>query len=208
MSRGGRVILAVTGASGAIYPERLFKALIEAGYGVEFILSPYGARLMKDERDLPGDAKKCVDALCTRYRLAPAEGQVVCHAHQDTGASIASGTYPTLGMAVVPTSLHTVGALAAGLGGNLIERAAAVTLKERRPLVIVPRETPLNRIQLENLLRLHDAGATILPADPGFYQKPKTFEDLGDFIAARIMDHLDLEPRTDLVPRWDPKGTA
>lgn len=203
-----RVILAVTGASGAIYPERLLKALLEGGHGVELVISPYGARLLKEERDLPGDPRSLVAAMSERYGLSPAADQVVVHNHQDQGASIASGTYPVRGMVIVPASLHTVGAIAAGLGGNLIERAAAVTLKERRPLVVVPRETPLNRIQLENLLRIHDAGATVLPADPGFYQQPKTFEDLGDFIAARILDQLRVDPGRDLVPRWDPRGTS
>ena len=90
----------------------------------------------------------------------------------------------------------------AGIADNLVKRAAAVTLKERRPLVVVPRETPLNRIHLENLLRLHDAGAVVLPADPAFYQKPQTFEDLGDFIAARVMEQLGIPPFRDLFPRW------
>jgi 4-hydroxy-3-polyprenylbenzoate decarboxylase len=105
-------------------------------------------------------------------------------------------------MAVVPASMRTVGAVAAGLGSTLIDRAAAVTLKERRRLVIVPRETPLSRIHLENLLRLHDAGAAIVPANPAFYQHPRSLEDLGDFIAARVMEQLGIPPSRDLFPRW------
>jgi 4-hydroxy-3-polyprenylbenzoate decarboxylase len=199
---GKRVILGITGASGAIYAERLLKALIEEGHGVELVLSNYGARLLKEERDLPGEPRRLVDALSARYGLRPAEGQVTTHAYNDLGASLASGSYPVHGMAVVPASMRTVGALAGGLELTLVDRAAAVTLKERRPLVLVPRETPLTRIQLENFLRLHDAGAVILPADPAFYQKPRTFEDLADFIAARVLEHLGLPPSRDLFPRW------
>lgn len=197
-----RVVVGVTGASGAIYAERLLKALLEEGHGVELVISGYGARLLKEERDLPGEPRKLIEALAARYGLRPAPGQVTVHAYHDLGAPLASGSYPVDGMAVVPASMRTVAALASGLELTLVDRAAAVTMKERRPLVVVPRETPLTRIQLENLLRLHDAGAVILPADPGFYQKPASFEDLGDFIAARILEHLGLRPERDLVPRW------
>jgi 4-hydroxy-3-polyprenylbenzoate decarboxylase len=204
---GKRIILGITGASGAIYAERLLKALIEEGHGVELVLSHYGARLLKEERELPGDPRRLVDALCARYELHPTAGQVIAHAYNDLGASLASGSYPVHGMAVVPASMRTVGALAGGLELTLVDRAAAVTLKERRPLVLVPRETPLTRIQLENFLRLHDAGAVILPADPAFYQKPRTFEDLADFIAARVLEQLGLPPSRDLFPRWGMEST-
>ena len=199
---GKRIVVGVTGASGAIYAERLLKALIEEDHRIELVISNYGARLLKEERDLPGEPRKFVEALAARYRLSLAEGQVTVHSYQDLGASLASGSYPVHGMVIVPASMRTVGALAAGLELTLVDRAAAVTLKERRPLVVVPRETPLTRIQLENLLRLHDAGAVILPAEPAFYQGPKTFEDLGDFMAARILEHLGVPPRRDLVRRW------
>jgi len=199
---GKRVILAVTGASGAVYAERLFKALIEDGHRVDLVLSAYGSRLVKEERGLPGEARKFAAAVGERYGLAPFPDQVTVHANQDLGAGISSGSVPVDGMAVVPASMRTVGAVAAGLGATLIDRAASVTLKERRRLVVVPRETPLSRIHLENLLRLHDAGAVILPADPAFYQKPATFEDLGDFIAARVMEQLGIPPSRDLYPRW------
>ena len=197
-----RVIVGVTGASGAIYAERLLKALIEEGHGIELVLSHYGARLLKEERDLPGDSRKLGEALASRYGLRIAEGQITPHAYQDLGASLASGSYVVHGMAIVPASMRTVAALASGLELTLVDRAAGVTLKERRPLVVMPRETPLTRIQLENLLRLHDAGAVILPAEPAFYQGPRTLEDLGDFMAARVLEHLGLRPEQDLVPRW------
>lgn len=197
-----RIVLAVTGASGAIYAERTLKALLEDGHTVDLIVSAYGARLLKEERDLPGEPRRLVAALAERYGLDLREDQVAVHANTDLGAGVSSGSFPVHGMAVVPASMRSVGAMAAGLGATLVDRAAAVTLKERRPLVLVPRETPLNRIHLENLLRLNDAGAVILPADPAFYQRPATFEDLGDFIAARVLEQLGIPPSRDLFPRW------
>lgn len=201
-----RVILAITGASGAVYAERLMKALLQDGHQLELIVSNYGARLLKEERDLPGEPRKLVEALIERHALDLAPDRVTAHSNSDLGASLASGSFPVHGMAIVPASMRTVAAIAAGLGATLVDRSAAVTLKERRPLVVVPRETPLNRIHLENLLRIHDAGAVVLPADPAFYQKPKTFEDLGDFIAARVMEQLGIPPSKDLFPRWGIEG--
>ncbi len=197
-----RVILAITGASGAVYAERLMKALLQDGHHLELIVSNYGARLLKEERDLPGDPRKLVEALIERHALEVPPDRVTPHSNSDLGASLSSGSFPVHGMAIVPASMRTVAAIAAGLGATLVDRSAAVTLKERRPLVVVPRETPLNRIHLENLLRIHDAGAVVLPADPAFYQKPQTFEDLGDFIAARVMEQLGIPPSKDLFPRW------
>ncbi|NNF06580.1 MAG: UbiX family flavin prenyltransferase [Candidatus Eisenbacteria bacterium] len=201
-----RLVVAVTGASGAIYAERMIKAILENGHGLDLVLSNYGARLLKEERDLPGEPRRLIDALCERYKISLADDQAVFHNNSDLGAPLASGSYPVAGMVVVPASMKTVGAIASGLGDTLVDRAAMVNLKERRPLIVVPRETPYNRIFMENLLRLHDAGAIVLPAAPGFYQKPKTLEDLGDFIVARVLDRLDLPPSQDLVPRWDPKS--
>lgn len=201
-----RVILAITGASGAVYAERLMKALLQDGHHLELIVSNYGARLLKEERDLPGEPRKLVEALIERHALEVPPDRVTPHSNSDLGASLSSGSFPVHGMAIVPASMRTVAAIAAGLGATLVDRSAAVTLKERRPLVVVPRETPLNRIHLENLLRIHDAGAVVLPADPAFYQKPKTFEDLGDFIAARVMEQLGIPPSKDLFPRWGIEG--
>lgn len=197
-----RIVLAVTGASGAIYAERLLKALIGDGHAVDLVLSEYGARLLKEERGLSGEPRRLIDDLRERHELIVNEGQVTVHSNRDLGASISSGSFPVHGMAICPASMRTVGAVAAGLGSTLVDRAAMVTLKERRPLVVVPRETPLNRIHIENLLRLHDAGAVILPAAPAFYQKPRSLEDLGDFIAARVMEQLGIAPSHDLFPRW------
>jgi 4-hydroxy-3-polyprenylbenzoate decarboxylase len=200
-----RVIVAVSGASGAIYAERLLKSLLQNGHEAHVVLSTYGARLLKDERDLPGDARKLQADLVGRYGPDLERGRIVAHTNQDLGASPASGSFLTRGMVVIPASQRTVCSLAVGTGETLIDRAAMVTLKERRPLIVVPREAPFHRILLKACLELHDAGATILPASPGFYQEPKTFEDLGDFIAARVLDHLGLAPHPDLVPRWEPR---
>jgi 4-hydroxy-3-polyprenylbenzoate decarboxylase len=201
-STGKTVVVAVTGASGAVYAERLLKALLEDGHRIALILSEYGARLLKEERDLPGEPRRLAQQLGERFGIAGAAERVTGFSNKDLGASLSSGTHVVHGMAVVPTSMRTLAAVAAGLDGTLIDRAAGVTLKERRPLVLVPRETPLSRIHIENMLRLHDAGAVILPADPPFYQKPRTFEDLGDFIATKVMEQLGIPPRHDLFPRW------
>ena len=194
--------MAVSGASGAIYAERTIKALLENGHRLELVVSKYGARLLSEERGLPAKAAELGAAVGKRYNLDVPPGSIHVHDDRDLGASIASGSYPVSGMVIVPASMKTVSAVASGLSESLIGRAAAVTLKERRPLIVVPRETPLSRIDLENMLRLHDAGAVVMPANPGFYQNPGTLEDLGDFIAARILDRLGCPPPQDLVPRW------
>ena len=207
MSGTSRVIVGVSGASGALYAERTLKALLEMGVQVELILTKYGARLIKDERDLPGDPRLVFQALVERHGQDLERGTIVPHDLRDVGASIASGSYPVVGMVVVPSSMRTVASLAAGVGETLLDRAAMVTLKEKRPLIIVPRETPYNRIFLENMIRLHDAGALILPANPGFYMNPQTLDDLADFMVARILDQLTLTPNPDWIPRWNPKKT-
>lgn len=207
MSDALRIVVAVSGASGALYAERTLKAFMETGVRVELLMSKYGARLLKDERGLPGDPRHVFDALVQRYGKGLERGAIVPHDNRDLGASIASGSYPVSGMVVVPSSVRTVASLAAGVGESLIDRAAMVTLKEKRPLVIVHRETPYNRIFMENMIRLHDAGAHILPANPGFYMNPKTLDDLADFMVARIMDHLQLTPNPDWIQRWNPKNT-
>ena len=202
MSR--RVVVAVTGASGAIYAERLLKSLLENGHTVDLVLSRFGARLLKEERDLPGEPRALAAALRERYgdRIDPE--RVTPHANSDLGAAIASGSHPVHGMVVIPASMKTVASIAHGTGDSLVDRAASVALKERWPLVVVPRETPYSRIHLQSMLALHDAGAVVLPANPAFYQGPETLEDLADFVVARVLDRLGLPPADDLVPRWEP----
>jgi 4-hydroxy-3-polyprenylbenzoate decarboxylase len=185
------VILAVTGASGACYGRRLLEVLRQQGVPVELILTDAGRRVWAHElgQDPPS------------LHGAPLAG-VRQHDVRDIGACIASGSSPARGMAIVPCSAGSLARIASGVCGNLVERAAEVTLKERRPLVVVPRETPCSRIQLENQLRLHDAGAVILPASPSFYGQPTTLAALVDTIVGRVLAHLGL-PDAGLTPRWE-----
>jgi len=191
------VAVAITGASGAIYGQFLVRALAEAGHTVHLVLSTGGARVIAHELGI-AMSPKAPDV----SRFAEGLGErVVAHAEANYGASIASGSYPTIGMAVCPCSMGTLGRIAAGTGENLITRAADVCLKERRRLVLVPREAPLSLIHLENMARLTRAGAVILPASPGFYHRPGRVEDLVSFVVARVIEQLGLSQ--DLVERWE-----
>ncbi len=186
------VTLALTGASGAPYAVRLLQALCEADVRVGLVVSRTGWRLLAEELGIAGEAE-----------LRSASGpwkRVVLYADDDRGATPASGSAPSLGMVVCPCSMGTLASIAQGTTRSLIERAADVVLKERRPLILVPRETPYSAIHLENMLRLTRAGATILPASPGFYHRPQRIEDLIDFIVGRILQHLGVEHT--LGPQW------
>jgi len=179
------VTFGITGASGAPYAVRLLRAFCETGTAVRLIVSGYGLRLLAEESGIDG-----IDGL----RAATGDWSgVELYDALDRGATPASGSAPSRGMVVCPCSMGTLASIAAGTSRNLVERAADVALKERRPLVLVPRETPLSLIHLENMTRLTRAGATILPAAPGFYHRPQTIDDLVDFVVARILDHLDVE---------------
>ena len=184
------ITVAITGASGAVYAQRLLWHLersAEVGR-VHLVVSAPGRRVLAEELDLTGSSEAIVEGLAGR----PPE-KIDLLPSSDIGATIASGSYPVDGMVVVPCSVSTVGALASGAVTNLIHRAADVCLKEGRRLVLVPRETPLHAIHLENLLRLRNAGAMIVPAMPGFYHRPQTIEQLVDHFVFRLMDHLGLE---------------
>jgi 4-hydroxy-3-polyprenylbenzoate decarboxylase len=182
---GAPVTFGITGASGAPYAVRLLRALNESGTPVRLIVSGYGLRLLAEESGIEG-----VDGL----RAATGDwSRVELYDSLDRGATPASGSAPSAGMVVCPCSMGTLASIAAGTSRNLVERAADVALKERRPLILVPRETPLSLIHLENMTRLTRAGATIMPAAPGFYHRPKSIDDLVDFVAARILDHLGVE---------------
>ena len=179
------ITFGITGASGAPYAVRVLRALNEAAVPVRLIVSSYGLRLLKEESGIEG-----VDGL----RAATGDwSRVEFYDSLDRGATPASGSAPSRGMLVCPCSMGTLASIAAGTSRNLVERAADVALKERRPLVLVPRETPLSLIHLENMTRLTRAGATIMPAAPGFYHRPRSIDDLVDFVAARILDHLGVE---------------
>jgi len=189
------VVVAITGASGAPYAVRLLDALLAADRPVQLIVSKHGFRLLSTEMDLGA-----VDALRTRAGAENWDRLVTVFDDADRGAAPASGSARNAGMVICPCSMGTLSAIAAGSSRSLVERAADVALKERRRLVLVPRETPLSAIHLENMLRVTRAGAIVMPAAPGFYHKPKRIDDLVDFIVARVLDHLDV-PNT-LVPRW------
>jgi 4-hydroxy-3-polyprenylbenzoate decarboxylase len=179
------ITLGITGASGAPYAVRVLRALNDAAVPVRLIVSSYGLRLLKEESGIDG-----IDGL----RAATGDwSRVEFYDALDRGATPASGSAPSRGMAVCPCSMGTLASIAAGTSRNLVERAADVALKERRPLVLVPRETPLSLVHLENMTRLTRAGATIMPAAPGFYHRPRSIDDLVDFVAARILDHLGVE---------------
>jgi 4-hydroxy-3-polyprenylbenzoate decarboxylase len=194
------VAIAVTGASGAVYATRTLAALLERGVHVELIVSDYGRRLLRDELGEQASLDRLVPFLIDKYGSGVAAGTVTLHSNRDLGATIASGSHGCSGMAIVPCSMKTLAAVAHGLSRNLIERAADVMLKERRRLVIVPRETPMSLPQLRNMVLCAEAGAMILPAMPAFYQQPKTLDDLADFLAGKILSALGFEHT--LYPAW------
>src|SRR5690349_16962866 len=201
MTAGTRsVALAITGASGALYAVRTLAELMSRGVNVELVVSDYGRRLLRDELGDEATLEKLIPYLSTKYGHGVANGSLVVHSNRDLGATIASGSHRCSAMAIVPCSMKTLAGIAHGLSRNLVERAADVMLKERRPLVIVPRETPMSLPQLRNMVLCAEAGALMLPAMPGFYQMPKTLDDLGDFIAGKILSALGLEHQ--LYPAW------
>ncbi|UCH46790.1 MAG: UbiX family flavin prenyltransferase [Betaproteobacteria bacterium] len=200
MTPARTVTLALTGASGMPYGVRLLECLLQSGTRVYLIYSQAAQIVARQEMDLslPSRAKDAATFLSERY--APQEGQLRVFAREEWFAPVASGSNPADAMVICPCTMGTLGSVAAGLSDNLIERAADVMLKEKRPLILVPRETPLSTIHLENMLRLGRAGATILPANPGFYHHPDSVEALVDFVVARILDQLKIDH--DLMSRW------
>lgn len=188
MSEALPLVVAITGASGAPYAVRLVEALVEARRRVWLVVSSHGWRLLATESGIHDLAE-----LRARVGAAAWDRWVTVFDDGDRGARPASGSARTAGMIVCPCSMGTISAIAAGSSRSLVERAADVTLKERRRLVVVPRETPLSEIHLENLLRLTRAGAVVLPAAPGFYHAPTRVEELVDFVVARVLDQVGVE---------------
>ena len=201
-----RVTLAFTGASGMPYGLRLLECLLQADRTVWLLISQAAHIVASHEGDftLPAQPRAAQAQLAARYGARP--GQLQVFGREDWLAPVASGSNPADAMVVCPCSMGTLAAIAQGLADNLIERAADVMLKERRPLVLVPRETPLSTIHLENMLRLSRAGAVILPPAPGFYTRPQSVADMVDFVVARILDQLRV-PNT-LAPRWGRETAA
>ncbi|MCC7083652.1 MAG: UbiX family flavin prenyltransferase [Pirellulales bacterium] len=219
------VVLAITGASGAIYGVRLLEVLLAAKRTVYLTISPSGVAVLKEELGLAINIEQFSQKdLFERRSHAPREERhrqmpasqsdsdtpprqlaerddslVYCH-HQDLMSPIASGSFLTAGMVVCPCSGSTLAAIAHSMGSNLIHRAAEVHLKERRKLVLVPRETPLSLPQIDNMRKATEAGAVVLPASPGFYHGPKSIDDLADFVVGRICDQLGVEK--ELIQRW------
>lgn len=198
--RGRGVAVAITGASGALYAVRTVAALLAGRRRVELVVSDFGRRLLRDELGEGASCDRLLEYLAERYGDGVRAGTLVVHGNRNLGASIASGSYACAGMAIVPCSMKTLAGVAHGLSRTLIERAADVMLKERRPLVIVPRETPMSLPQLRNLVASAEAGALVLPAMPAFYQGPRTLDDLADFMAGKILDGLGV-PHA-LYPPW------
>jgi flavin prenyltransferase len=195
------IVFAITGASGAPYAVRLLEQLVTARRPVQLIVSGHGLRLLRAETELAS-----VDDLRRAIGVAPWDRYVTVYDDADRGAAPASGSALNAGMVICPCSMGTLSAVSIGASRSLVERAADVALKERRPLVLVTRETPLSAIHLENMLRLTRAGAVVMPAAPGFYQRPQRIDDLVDFVVARVLDHLGV-PQA-LVARWPGEAPA
>jgi 4-hydroxy-3-polyprenylbenzoate decarboxylase len=187
-------VLGISGASGAAYALRTLEQLLLAGAEVHLVVTDYGRRLLFDEAsithvDFPN--------LCPNIASAEAADRLVIHPNKDVGAVIASGSFRHHGMAIVPCSSSSLGAIAHGSGSNLLTRAAMVTLKERRPLVVCHRETPLSLIDIDNMRQLTLAGAIICPTNPGFYLHPRSVQDIVDFVAGKVLDLLGVEHALD-----------
>ena len=189
------IVMAITGASGAPYAVRLLEQLLVARQPVQLIVSSHGLRLLRTETDIDS-----VEALRVAVGADAWDALVTVFDDADRGAAPASGSARNRGMVVCPCSMGTVSAISQGTSRSLVERAADVALKERRMLILVPRETPYSMIHLENMLRLTRAGAVVLPASPGFYHRPLSVADLVDFVVARVLDQLGVEHT--LGKRW------
>ena len=199
------LIVGVSGASGLIYAVRALKYLLAADYAVELVASRATYMVWQAEENIRMPSEPEHQELFWREKAGVMqEGKLNCHRWGDVGDNIASGSFRTLGMVIVPCSMSTVAKIAAGLSSDLLERAADVQIKEGKPLVIVPRETPFSLIHLRNLTSLAETGVKIVPAIPAWYHRPQTIEDLVDFVVARALDTLDI----DCIPlqRWQGKS--
>ncbi|MBX3360202.1 MAG: UbiX family flavin prenyltransferase [Phycisphaeraceae bacterium] len=200
-----KFVLGISGASGAAYALRLLEVLLEQGHEVHLVVSEYGQRLLFDEADIRKlELGQLCPGLASRPEGPAAEARLIIHPNKDVGAVIASGSFLHDGMVVLPCSSTSLGAMATGAGSNLLTRAAMVTLKERRPLIVCHRETPLNLIDIENMRTLTLAGAIVCPTNPGFYLNPRSIEEIVDFMVGKVLDLLKVEH--DLKTRWGVDG--
>ncbi|MBP9164381.1 MAG: UbiX family flavin prenyltransferase [Leptospiraceae bacterium] len=196
-----KLVLGIAGASGSIYPARFIKKLLELNGETFLIVSPASIRIFREEYETNvNNPQEIIDFIINRWQITNIQNKIHFRPFADIGADIASGSNTWQATVILPCSMKTIASINAGLTENLIERCADVTLKERRRLIVVPRETPYNQIHLRNMLSLDQAGAIILPASPGFYQIPRTIDDLGDFIAGRIFNLLGVD--AGLFPKW------
>lgn len=192
-----RIIVGITGASAVIYGVRLLDLLTQFDdYEIHLTISDSGVRALWEELQIRVD----LDNFHLESLIGHPSDRVVYHHQSDIGASIASGSFRTVGMIVAPCSMGTIGSIAGGISRNLIQRAADVCIKEQRKLVLVPRETPLSPIHLENMLKLSRLGVVVLPAMPGFYHFPKTVDDMINFVITKVLDQFDID--TNLIQRW------
>ncbi|MSQ60003.1 MAG: UbiX family flavin prenyltransferase [Betaproteobacteria bacterium] len=198
------VTLAFTGASGMPYGIRLLETLLAAGTEVWLLYSQVSQIVARQEMDLTLPSRPSEAAAFFRERFNAKEDQLKVFGREEWFAPAASGSNPADAMVICPCTMGTLASVASGLAANLTELAADVMLKERRPLILVPMETPLSSIHLENMLRLSQAGATILPANPGFYTRPRSVQDIVDFVVARVLDQLRIPNK--LMPRWGEQG--
>ncbi|MEZ6139949.1 MAG: flavin prenyltransferase UbiX [Zavarzinella sp.] len=198
------LVVAITGASGSIYGIRLLEVLLNAGKTVHLVLSPAATEVIDREVGLKINLKAFdVQTIFKHLKIDVDSSRLQYHHFQNFQAGIASGSFLTGGMVIAPCSMGTVAAVAHGISQNLIHRSADVHLKERRKLIVVPRETPLGLVQLKNMTSLAEAGAILMPAMPGFYTLPRTIDDLVNFVVGRICDQLEVPHQ--LLNRW---GTA
>lgn len=193
-----RWVVGITGASGAIYGIRLIEELLSHGYEVHLVVTEAGWRVLKEE--LGWETTRRADALARAFGGHDDAGRLVYHPNGDIGASIASGSFRVEGMLIMPCSMGTLSSIAHGASNNLMTRAADVMLKEGRKLLIVPRETPLHAIHLENMLTLARLGVRIVPAMPAFYYKPQSMDEMVNFLVGKVLDSLDIDH--DLYRRW------
>lgn len=198
----GRYIVGIAGASGAPYSKRVLQGLLAGGHEVKCVISDAGRRVLEVEERilLTGNTEPDHPDLIQWLGMESAESQLEMLHHKDVAASIASGSFHTDGMVVVPCSGGTLAKIANGISSGLLERAADVCLKERRKLILVTRETPLSLIHLRNMTAVTEAGAVVLPGSPGYYHQPKSVQDMVDMIAGRILDHLGVD--SGLMKEW------
>ncbi|WP_130616492.1 UbiX family flavin prenyltransferase [Cohnella abietis] len=197
-SESKRWVIGITGASGAVYGVTLCRQLLAAGFHPHLVITDAGWRVLKEE--LGWDAAHRLDCLNNAFEFAVAEGRMTYHPLNDIGASIASGSFRCEGMVVMPCSMGSLAAIAAGASTNLLTRSADVMLKEGRPLLLVPRETPLHAIHLENMLKLSRLGVRLIPAMPAFYNGPQSIEDIVSFMVGKVMDSMGIQHN--IYKRW------